>query len=86
MNRQPRLRFTFCRELDPVGGSVDGVGVGDVDSDGAGEADVVVGVGVTTEPVQVVPFRVNAIGTGLLPVHVPLNPKSAVPPVGMFPL
>nr|BFE74296.1 hypothetical protein GCM10020092_075970 [Actinoplanes digitatis] len=37
-------------------------------------------------PVQAVPFRVNAVGTGLLPVHEPLKPNDTVPLVATEPL
>jgi hypothetical protein len=42
---------------------------------------VLVGVGVVTEPVQVVPLRANEAGTGLAPVHVPANPMAVDAPV-----
>src|SRR5512142_2674076 len=54
-----------------VGGGVDGA------VDGLGEPE--------TLPVQVVPLSANAVGTGLLPFHEPLNPTLALPPVGMLP-
>jgi hypothetical protein len=58
---------------DPVG---DVVGV-----DVAGDV-----VGLVTVPVQAVPFSVKLVGTGLLPVHDPLNPNEAVPSVAIDPL
>src|SRR5688572_6493516 len=62
-----------------VGGGVVGPpGGGVVGSTGGG----VVGPGFV-EPVQVVPFSANDDGTGLLPVHDPLKPNDAVPPVAM---
>jgi hypothetical protein len=71
---------------DVVGEAV-GVGLPAV-RDGVGDAVVglALGVPVARSPVQVVPLRVNGAGTGLLPVHEPLNPKLAVPPVAMAPL
>ena len=51
---------------------------------------VVVGVGVGVcvgvVPVQVVPFSVNVAGTGLEPLHEPLNPKLVLPFVPSEPL
>src|SRR5690606_20396024 len=70
----PRSRSSICRA--PAGGWV-GVLVG---------VEVGVDVGVVvgdTEPVQVVPLRVKASGSGLAPFHEPLKPKETVPPVGM---
>jgi hypothetical protein len=72
------------------------VPVGEVDvvvlvvGGGVGERVVVVvvtGGVVETEPVQVVPFSAKLAGTGFEELfQEPLNPKLAVPPVGMLPL
>ncbi len=60
-----------------------GVGVGVT----VGLGVVGVGVGVpVVAPVHVVPFTANEVGTGLEPLHEPLNPKLAVPPVPRDPL
>lgn len=56
-----------------------GVGAGVV---GAG----VVGAGVVGAPVQAVPFRVNDVGAGLVPVKAPLKPNEAAAPVPREPL
>ena len=45
-----------------------------------------VGDGEVTPPVQVTPFRAKLDGTGLEPFQLPLNPKLALPPLGMLPL
>src|SRR5512139_300589 len=79
---RPRLSRSSC--LAPgigvpgvvAGGVVGTVGTG---SDGIG---CVVEVGVVA-PVQVTPLRTKLAGTGLLPVHDPLNPNEVLPPVGM---
>ena len=57
-----------------------GVGVVDVDGgvDGVGE--------VVTVPEQVTPLSVNEDGTGLLPLHAPLNPKLVLAPEPMLAL
>jgi hypothetical protein len=66
-----------------VGGGVVGGGVV-----GGGVVGPPVGAGVVgpTDPVQAVPLRVNAVGTGLLPLHAPLNPNDTVASVAMVPL
>ncbi|HEY0533074.1 MAG TPA: hypothetical protein VGD29_15910 [Actinoplanes sp.] len=47
----------------------------------------VVGGGVPVVlPVHATPLRLNAVGTGLLPFHDPLNPNDAVPLVATAPL
>src|SRR6476469_3485522 len=73
----------------PVGGGgvvVVGGGVGVCVCVGVGVA-VRGGVGVeVTDPEHVTPLTVNCVGTGLLPLHVPLKPKLAVPPVRTLPL
>ncbi|MFG3581253.1 hypothetical protein [Micromonospora chersina] len=59
----------------PVGGGE--LGGGEL---GGGElgGGVVLGGGVLVPPVQVVPLRAKLAGTGLLPVHEPLNPNDTV--------
>jgi hypothetical protein len=67
-----------------VGGDVGGVVGGRVLG---GVVGGVVGVTVgVTPPVQVTPLWANEAGTGLLPVHEPLNPNDTVPLVGIDPL
>ena len=56
--------------------------LGDVDDDGVAE-DGPVDDGT---PVQAMPLRVKLVGTGLVPVQAPLNPKAVVAPVAMDPL
>jgi hypothetical protein len=57
--------------------------LGDGDAGPLGDGDP--GVLGTTPPVQATPFSVNAVGTGLLPVHEPLKPNEAVPLVASDP-
>jgi hypothetical protein len=47
---------------------------------------LVVGLVELTEPVQVTPFRVKEVGTGLLPFQAPLKPIVTVEPVPTAPL
>src|SRR4051794_13433476 len=54
-------------------------GDGDVDTELLGLGDALGLPG--TVPLQTAPFRVNELGTGLLPVHAPLKPIVVVPPV-----
>ena len=67
----------------PVGG-LDGEDDGDGDGEpGPGED----GVGdPVTPPVHVTPLSAKLVGAWFEPVHVPLNPKPALPPVGMLAL
>lgn len=46
---------------------------------------VVVGVGVVTEPVQIVPLSANEVGTGLAPFHAPAKPMEVDAPVSSDP-
>jgi len=65
----------------------DGDAEGDADADTDAEAEVDgVGEPPLTLPVHVVPFRAKLDGTGLLPLHAPLNPKLVLAPVDSEPL
>ena len=46
----------------------------------------VVGVGLVVPPLQTVPFKVNWVGFGLLPLHASLNPMLVLAPVPSEPL
>jgi hypothetical protein len=65
-------------------GDVDGLVDGDVDGLVDGDVDGLVG-GLVVPPVQATPLRENAVGTGFEPVHEPLKPNDAVPPVPIEP-
>jgi hypothetical protein len=71
----------------PLVGEVVGDGVGlAVVRLGVGEAAVGVAVPVATLPVHAVPLSANDAGTGLLPVHEPLNPNEVLALVPSAPL
>src|SRR5438045_55175 len=80
----PVYGLTMCEPPVPV---LLALGVGDEVALGVGELDFVglpvglaVGLPVTGVPVQAFPFRLNAVGIGLLPDQLPLNPKFVLPP------
>ncbi|MFC7533386.1 hypothetical protein [Actinoplanes sp. GCM10030250] len=68
-----------------VEGEVDGELDGEVEGDGEDDGDGDDGVVGTTPPVHTVPFKANDDGTGFDPVHDPLNPNDAAPPVATAP-
>ncbi|GAB3384781.1 hypothetical protein GCM10027452_36340 [Micromonospora halotolerans] len=72
---------TFWPGVVGVGLGLVGVGLGLV---GVGVG--LVGVGLVVPPLQTVPFNVNWVGFGLLPLQAPLNPMLVLAPVPSAPL